>query len=191
MNTRIKIWLKKRWKDLIFFIIIGILFIPQVRHPIQVFVQGIFAGAPDQINEDQQKQLSSFNWSLQDLSGKPINLTSSKGEVILINSWATWCPPCIAEMPSLQALYNDYKDKVDFYFVSNEKSSVLRQWLTKKEYDFPVYQSMGPVPSQLNSSSIPTTYLIDRKGNIVIEEVGAHNWNSQKFRNLLENSLDE
>jgi thiol-disulfide isomerase/thioredoxin len=191
VNTKIKLWLKKRWKDLVFFAIIGLLFIPQVRQPVQVFVQQLFAGSPDEIQASEQQQLKEFNWSMRKLSGEAINLSSSKGEVMLINSWATWCPPCIAEMPSLQSLYNDFKDKVDFYFVSNEKSSVLRQWLSDKEYDLPVYQSMGPVPSQLNSSSLPTTYLINRKGNIVMEEVGANDWNSDAFRKKLEIYLKE
>lgn len=191
MNTRIKIWFKKRWKDLIFFLIVGLLFIPQVRQPLQVFVQELFAGAPDEINEEKQKQLSSFNWSLQDLSGKPINMESSKGEVIIVNNWATWCPPCIAEMPSFQDLYNDYKEKVTFYFVSNEKRNVLKKWLNDKGYDLPVFQSLGPIPKELNSSSIPTTYLISKQGKILMEEVGAHDWNSEKFRNILESSLSK
>lgn len=184
-------WLKKRWKDLLFFIIIGLLFIPQVRQPIQVFIQQLFAGSPDEIESTEQEELRNFDWQLQDLSGKPINLSSSSGNVILINSWATWCPPCIAEMPSLQSLYNDYKNKVDFYFVSNEKSNVLKRWLTQKSYNFPVYQTIGPTPRQLDSSSLPTTYVINKKGKIVVEEVGAHDWNSEDFRERLDGLVKE
>lgn len=126
-----------------------------------------------------------LNWALQDLDGNAHNMSASSGKVILINSWATWCPPCIAEMPSLQDLYNDYKDKVDFYFISNEKQNILKKWLNEKEYNFPVYQSMGPIPKELNSNSLPTTYVINKKGKIVVEEVGAHDWNSETFRSRL------
>jgi thiol-disulfide isomerase/thioredoxin len=181
-----KEWIKKKWKDILFFCLIGLLLIPQVRQPVQVFLQQLLAGSPNQIAENEQQILNTFDWSLQDLDGNQFNLRQSKGNVMLINSWATWCPPCIAEMPSLQLLYADYKHKVDFYFVSNEKKSLLKQWLKHKSFDLPVYQVNGRTPEQLNSSSLPTTYVIDRKGKIIIEEVGAHDWNSSDFRAKLD-----
>ena len=181
-----KKWIKKRWKDILFFLVIGLLLIPQVRQPVQVFLQQLLAGSPDEIVENEQQTLNSFYWSLQDLNGNQLNFQQSEGNVILVNSWATWCPPCIAEMPSLQLLYTDHKNKVDFYFVSNEKRSVLKQWLSIKSFDLPVYQANGRTPEQLNSSSLPTTYVIDRKGKIIIEEVGAHDWNSSDFRAKLD-----
>jgi thiol-disulfide isomerase/thioredoxin len=181
-----KEWIKKRWKDILFFSIIGLLLIPQVRQPVQVFLQQLFAGSPDELTESEQETLNTFDWSLQDLNGNYFNLRESKGKVILINSWATWCPPCIAEMPSLQLLYNDYKEKMDFYFVSNEKRSVLKQWMKQKTFDLPLFQVNGRTPEQLNSNSLPTTYIINRKGKIIIEEVGAHDWNSENFRTKLD-----
>lgn len=184
-------WLKKRWKDLLFFIIIGLLLIPQVRQPVQVFIQRLFAGTPEEISPETQKTLSALSWSLQDLQGNSFNLSSSKGKVILINIWATWCPPCIAEMPSLQEVYNSYGNRVDFYFISNEKKNVLKNWMNKNEYELPIYISIGPIPSALNSSSLPTTYVIDKHGNIVIEEVGAHDWNSDDFRKKLDRLIQE
>lgn len=190
MNTKIKLWIRKRWKDMLFLLVIGLLFIPQIRQPIQVYVQRVFAGSPEEITDDQQKKISSLNWALQDLKGKAHNMVNSKGKVILVNSWATWCPPCIAEMPSLQSLYNDYKEKVDFYFISNEKQNVLKQWMNESEYNFPVYQTMGPIPEGLNSSSLPTTYVINKQGKIVIEEVGAHDWNSESLRSKLDAMID-
>ena len=184
-------WIKKRWKDLVFILVIGLLFIPQIRQPIQVFVQGIFAGSPDEMDENQQKQLNNFEFALRNLNGESTNLSMSRGRVIIVNNWATWCAPCIAEMPSLQALYNDYKDDVDFYFISNEKKNVLVQWLKEKSYDLPIYQPVGPTPGQLNSSSIPTTYVITKAGKIVIEEVGAHDWNSDEFREKLDQLISD
>jgi len=184
-------WIKKRWKDLVFILIIGLLFIPQIRQPIQVFIQGVFAGSPVDLDKNAQKELSTFNFALRSLDGKNTKLSNSEGKVIIVNNWATWCPPCIAEMPSLQSLYNDYKDKVDFYFISNEKKNVLKMWLKEKSYDLPVFQPMGPTPKQLNSNSIPTTYVINKKGTIIIEEVGAHDWNSHAFRDRLDGMIGE
>lgn len=184
-----KFWIKKRWKDLALILAIGLLFVPQIRQPLQVFVQGIFAGSPDDLDKNQQQQLNDFQFALRDLNGVSTNLSKSEGRVVIINNWATWCAPCIAEMPSLQTLYNDYKDKVDFYFISYEKKNVLVQWLKEKSYDLPIFQPVGPTPGQLNSSSIPTTYVITKKGKIVIEEVGAHDWNSQEFRKKLNSML--
>jgi len=186
-----KAWLLKRWKDVLFFAFIGLLLIPQVRKPIQVFVQQLLAGNPQELSTSEQKRVEPFNWSLQNLQGEPRNLSQSKGEVILINSWATWCPPCIAEMPSLQALYDDFKQRVDFYFISNEKRQLLQKWLNQKSFKLPVYQTRGAIPPSLNSTSLPTTYVIDRKGFIRIEAVGAHDWNSSVFRQQLESLIAE
>lgn len=186
-----KTWLRKRWKDVLFFGLIGLLLIPQVRTPIQVFVQQLLAGDPRELSENEQKRIAPFEWSLQNLSGETKNLSQSRGNVILINSWATWCPPCIAEMPSLQALYNDFGNRIDFYFVSNENRELLQQWLDQKDFDFPVFQATGSVPAQLNSKSLPTTYVIDRKGIIRIEEVGAHDWNSAAIRQQLESMISD
>ena len=105
--------------------------------------------------------------------------------------WATWCPPCVAEMPSLQDLYNDYKDQVVFVFVTSEGAEKVTPFMEKNNYNLPIYNMMSKEPDLLSTQSIPTTYLINKKGEIVIKKTGAANWNSTKVRNQLDELIKE
>lgn len=145
--------------------------------------------SPSVENEKELSQISSYNWKLEDLNGNAFNLKNSKGRVTLVNIWATWCPPCIAEMPSLQALSNDYKNKIDIVLVSNETTEKVEEFLTKNNYDFPVYISAGNIPETFNVRSIPRTFLLDKEGHIIIDESGAANWNSKKVREIIDGLL--
>lgn len=169
-----------------------LLLIPQTRMPIQVFAQRLFSFSPSVVPEEKRKVISDYNWQLEELnSGRTEDLKSAKGEVILINLWATWCPPCIAEMPSLQNLYNDYGDRVNFYMVSSEKPVVLRNFIEKHGYDFPVYHALSEIPEVLGSKVLPTTYLISAEGEILISKTGSADWNSSRIRKLLDKLLQE
>ena len=109
----------------------------------------------------------------------------------MINFWATWCPPCIAEMPSLQALYDDYSDKVEFLFVTNEDFKTVDTFKKKKDFNFEVYNPVGTIPQSLQTSSIPRTFIINKKGEIVVDESGAVDWNSTTVRGQLDQLLSE
>lgn len=165
--------------------------IPQTRKPIQVFLQkGLAMISPSVIQESKRESVNDYNWELQNIDGGSINFNSSEEKVVLINFWATWCPPCIAEMPSLHKLHDDYKDKVDFYFVSNEELDVLSEFLKKNNYSFNVHVPKTKYPEAFDVSSIPRTFLIDKNGDIVIDKTGAANWNSEKVRNQIDKLLD-
>mgnify|MGYP003711237889 CR=1 FL=1 len=99
--------------------------------------------------DDVIETIHDFDWQLEDLEGTNINFNQSEGRVTLVNFWATWCPPCIAEMPSMQNLYNSYGDKVDFYFVSLEEAEILQKFIQKKGYKIPVYIPRSSLPEAL------------------------------------------
>ncbi|MDD2982454.1 MAG: TlpA disulfide reductase family protein [Crocinitomicaceae bacterium] len=185
----IKPWLKKRKWDVLTVVIIGLMFIPSVRMVVVSNMQRLFAGAPSEISVAEQKTVNSMDWVLLDLEGKTHNMSAAHGKIIVVNLWATWCPPCVAEMPSLQKLYAKYGDRVAFYFVSNEKVEVLNRFLTVKKYNFPVYIPGSEYPKEFNSNSLPTTYVIDPNGKIMMEEVGAHDWFSASFQKRLDEML--
>lgn len=183
---------KSQIKNLIFVLIIALMIIPQTRKPIQTFIQkGIAMFSPSIIDENKRDLVDDYNWQLQDIEGSSVNFNTSENKVVLINFWATWCPPCIAEMPSLHKLYDDYQDKIDFYFVSNEEVGVLNDFLSKNNYAFKVHIPKTKYPESFNVSSIPRTFLIDKDGNIVIDKTGAANWNSEKVRNQIDALLAE
>ncbi|WP_147677944.1 TlpA family protein disulfide reductase [Algibacter pacificus] len=177
--------------NIIFVILIVLLIIPQTRLPIQVFLhKGLALISPSEISENKQETLASYSgWDLIDSKGQRFNFKEAKGKVVFINFWATWCPPCIAEMPSIDHLYKDYSDRVVFLLVSNEEAKAITNFQSKNDYSFKFHQQLTQAPKVLQTSSIPQTYIIDKKGHIVMDKTGAANWNSDSVRNLLDDLL--
>lgn len=184
-------FLKKHWSTLLLLTFVALLFIPQTGTPIKVFFNRLIAFSPSEIAKEDQETLSDYNWKLQDLNGNTANFSSAEGTVILMNVWATWCPPCLAEMPSMQALYNRYNTEVTFYFVSLEDTETLQRFMTKKGYDFPVYATQEIFPKALETNSFPTTYLISKNGNIVMNKKGAADWDSDAVHQAIDALLAE
>lgn len=176
-------------KNILFFVILVLLIIPQTRKPIQVMLHKGFAlFSPSVKTEADSKVIHYASWQLQDIEGNTVNFKDFKGKVVLINFWATWCPPCIAEMPNLQKLHDAYKDKVVFLFVSNEKKEKIDAFLSKNKYSFNVFSPLEN-PSEFEVSSIPRTLLINKEGKIIIDKEGAANWNSETVRKTLDDLL--
>ncbi len=181
---------KSKRNNIIFLVVILLLLIPQTRQPIQIFLQkGLAMISPSVIKEDNRVTLSDYDWQLVDEHGESYNFNDAKGKVVLINFWATWCPPCIAEMPNLEKLYKDYKDEVIFLFVSNETQEVISNFKKKNDYDFVVHASITQNPKLLEATSIPRTFILNQQGHIVIDKTGAADWNSDKVRKLLDDLL--
>lgn len=180
---------KNQWSNIIIAIIILVLIIPGTRKPLQIFFNKVFSFSPSVTSEENRKTIASYEWVLEKNNKDKLNFSQLEGEVIIVNFWATWCPPCIAEMPSFQELYEDYKDKVTFLFVSSEDHETVRGFLYRKNYTLPAYRPLSNSPEPLNGNTLPTTYLIDKKGNIVIQRVGAANWNSDNVRNTIDQLL--
>src|SRR5690554_6776339 len=99
-------FLKKNWSNVLFGVLVVLLIIPQTRMPIQVFVQRLIAFSPSEVAVEKRVVLEDYNWDLRKLDGGAANMRESNGKVAIINLWATWCPPYVAEMPSFQKLYN-------------------------------------------------------------------------------------
>jgi thiol-disulfide isomerase/thioredoxin len=179
-------------KNIFFLAVITLLIIPQTRQQIQIALHTVLAKlSPSVEKDDAIEQVSSYKWKLQDLDGNNFQFGEAKGKVTFVNIWATWCPPCIAEMPSIQELYNDYSNKIEFVIVSNEKQEVVKKFLEKKNYNFKTYTPLSRAPETFNVSSIPRTFLIDNDGNIIIDESGAANWNSETVRNTIDKLLKD
>ena len=171
--------------NIIFVLAVAILLYPPSR---EWFMRQI-AFSPSINKVEEADKVTNYNWNLKGLNADNINFNELEEKVVFINFWATWCPPCRAEMPMIQELYDDYKDKVDFYFVSNEKVEILNEFLTKNNYSFKVHIPKTKYPEMFDVSGIPRTFLIDKKGNIVINKTGAANWNSDKVRNQIDELL--
>lgn len=147
---------------------------------------------PSIVENNARKTLSTYDVSFKAINNaENVNLKDLSGKVVFINHWATWCPPCRAEMPSLDALYKDYKDKIIFLFVASDNKREVTKYYTKNGFDFPTYNTISSIPKEINTSSIPATFILDKKGNVALEEFGPENWNTESVRATLDALLAE
>ncbi len=184
---------KNKLSNILFIGLITLFIIPQTRTFIQVNLQKLIVAVspfgPEAIAKKDQVILAPFDYKLSTLDDVAINTPVGKGKVTFISYWATWCPPCIAEIPSLEELYNDYGNKINFLFITNENSERVKRFLDKKGLNIPAVLPRMNMPETLFERSIPTNYIIDKKGSIVLKEHGAADWNSQEIRDLLDTLL--
>ena len=109
------------------------------------------------------------------------SLSSYRGKVVILNFWATWCPPCRAEMPSMETLYQRFKDQgLEILAVDiREEESVVRQFIQNNKYTFPVMlDSDGRVSSMYGIQAIPTSFILNREGKIIGRVVGSIYWDT-------------
>lgn len=188
---------KKTLYNILFFGFIIFLFTPFGLGTRAKLTQGFayiksFAFSPSVEKVEERIALDTYDLSLKGIvSADDINLKSLKGKVVFINYWATWCPPCIGEMPMINNLYTDYKDKLIFLFVTTDEKEKIEKFYAKNDYNFPTYHQLSAPPEQLEVSTIPTTYILDKEGKLALSEYGAANWNSDKVRSLLDKLISE
>lgn len=182
---------KNKWSDILLIVFILALIIPQTRKPIQIFVNKLISFSPSVNDENDRDKIADYYWVLEDINGKRTEFSDFQDEVVIVNFWATWCPPCLAEMPDFQDLYADYQGKVKFFFVTNEQHQTVDAFLKRKGYTIPTYKMLTRAPEPFDGSTLPTTYVLDRNGGIVVDKVGTAKWNSDSFRKTLDKLLSE
>ncbi|WP_432473690.1 TlpA disulfide reductase family protein [Amphritea sp. HPY] len=135
-----------------------------------------------------------------DLEGNIVDLNAYQGKVVLLNFWATWCPPCIKEMPSMQSLQNRFsEDRFQVIAVNmGQTPTTVESFLLEREFEFslPVYlDEKGVAFRALNIAGMPSSFLLDAKGNILEKIVGAREWdhpdNVAALKNLLSDQQAE
>lgn len=164
------------------------LFTPVGFH-IQVWVNRILSQNPKPVASRTLDSPDLHGWKLKEMNGETILGDELIGQVVLINFWASWCPPCVAEMPSLDKLHEEYGERARFLFVARDQQDRVVSYMEKNSYDFPVYFEKGLTPKGLYNNSLPTTYILDKSGRIVVGHVGAADWYSDNARNLLDSLI--
>ncbi|EIJ37608.1 thiol-disulfide isomerase-like thioredoxin [Galbibacter orientalis DSM 19592] len=130
-----------------------------------------------------------YNLKLTDRDGNIHSLEEFKGKVIFLNFWATWCPPCVAEMPSIDKLHEEMGDDVAFVLLSfDDDFEKAKAFDKRKGYNLPIYAPASNLPAMFQSSALPTTYVIDAKGNLALTHKGMADYSDPEFKNFL-NSL--
>ena len=151
---------------------------------------GAASGTPPRANGAARAAAPDF--TLTDLDGKPVQLSALKGKVVLLDFWATWCPPCRAEIPHFIELYNSYKSQgLEVVGLSvREKPEVVRAFVKEKDIPYPVAITTGQQEKAYGGiQGIPTTFLIDKKGRIAGKYLGYHE--KQEFEQKIKSLLAE
>jgi len=135
-----------------------------------------------------------WDFTLPNLSGESVHLTDFKGNVVLLNFFGTWCPPCREEMPSLEKAFQTNKDRgfVVLGIAGDKEKATVESFVQTYKLSFPVLLDReSQVFKQYYVRGIPVTYLLDRQGRIAGMYRGEADWNSDKARALIDHLLQE
>ncbi|NNL43411.1 MAG: TlpA family protein disulfide reductase [Desulfobacterales bacterium] len=130
------------------------------------------------------------------LDGQKVSLADSKGKVVLLNIWATWCAPCVAEMPSMEKLYRELKDEGFVLLavsVDETGTDAVAPFMKKHKLGFPVLlDTVGDIKSLYQVTGIPESFIIDKNGIIIEKIIGPRDWAASGairfFRNLVQSN---
>jgi thiol-disulfide isomerase/thioredoxin len=128
------------------------------------------------------------NISFKNDKGEIVNMNDLKGKVVFINFWATWCPPCIAEMPSIATLYERLKGNSEVVFLIVEiegESDKANKFMAGKQLNLPVYYPNSQIPKEWLGGSIPTTLIINKHGEIATKHKGLADYSRQEVSDFI------
>lgn len=130
-------------------------------------------------------QLDFSQYTIRNLDGKEVRMESFSGKTVFLNFWATWCPDCVREMPSIVSVMQQLdSSRVVFLFVSDESPEKIRSFDERKKFPFRYYTISKPLP-EIGIHAIPTTYIMNKKGEVVFEKVGGTDWSQPDKINML------
>ena len=131
--------------------------------------------------------------ALKGYNGTPdANLADFRGKVVFINFWGSWCPPCVEEMPSIQKLYESKGQEVAFVLITmKDQPEKFIPFLKKHNYTMPVYEASSLLPKKLIPGSFPTTYILNKKGEVVLKEIKSKDWNRPEMQEMINQLVSE
>ena len=144
--------------------------------------------------EEMKDRSAAPDFTLSDPAGKKVSLKDYRGKIVFLNFWASWCAPCRAEMPGMDRLYREFKDKgleMLAVNVKDKRDDALR-FMKELKISYPVAMDPeGEVGLLYGAWGMPTTYLIDRKGQVLARMWGPADWYSPGARNLIRTLVEQ
>lgn len=134
------------------------------------------------------------NFTLMSAQGHDISLSDYRGKFVLLNFWATWCPPCIKEMPALNVLHNKLKGRNGLYVVAVHAGPALatvKKFLKDNPVDYDVVIDKNMSLSSWQVSGLPTTFLINPDGKVIYKATGEREWDSEEMINFIKSIMKE
>lgn len=128
---------------------------------------------------------ATFDMQMKNSKGEQVSMEEFQGKVIFFNVWATWCAPCIKEMPTIHNLYKQVQDRDDVVFLMLSMDQDFEKAIEFKEangYEFEIYRLTGPMPAMYHTKLIPTTFIINSEGKLVLQHDGMGEFDSEEFK---------
>ncbi|WP_121356461.1 TlpA family protein disulfide reductase [Flavisolibacter nicotianae] len=128
------------------------------------------------------------SFAIQDMQGRKLNLQSLKGKKVFVNLWASWCPPCRREMPSIEKLSQAVDaNRVMFVMISlDDQFEQAKQFVKAKKMQLPVYYPTENLPAMFRVPYIPATFIFDEKGELIKQVGGSDDYNTARYKALLQ-----
>ncbi|MEO0573025.1 MAG: TlpA disulfide reductase family protein [Bacteroidota bacterium] len=180
---------KKTVLNVLLIIVVISFFVTPMGHYGKIFLNRIFSFAPKLIEVDRRQQLSDYNWKLKDAQWNFFSFKKSEGKVVFINFWASWRLPSEAELASVQALYDRYQGKVDFYIITDEEREPVEVFMKKHGFSFPLTYLIIGEAAPIIIPEPPHSFLIDQEGFILMENDGIADWNANKVHSVINGLL--
>ncbi|RCU42485.1 TlpA family protein disulfide reductase [Chryseobacterium lacus] len=194
---KIKKWLRNNWGTAIMFLFFLLLLVsPNFKTWVmrQIISTGIMNAKVEKKEVISSSKTPAENFMVMDNSGNTINTSDLKGKVVFMNFWASWCPPCRAEFPSIQKFYERYKDNPGVIFLTvnlDEDPGLGEAYLKKEQFTVPFLVPAGNIPSAYFSGSLPTTVVLDKNGGIRLQHAGMADYSKASFYKEIDALLDE
>lgn len=135
-----------------------------------------------------EQKAASYDLRLTGFDGKQVSFSDFKRKTIFLNFWASWCPPCRAEMPTIQSIYDKLKNQPNLVFILislDEDTTKAKKFIKEEGFNFPVYFINGYLPQIYNIGTIPSTFIISKEGTIVAKRAGMYDYNTKYFIRFL------
>lgn len=176
---------------IMFLSIIAMLINPEVKSNVIQGLMKIGLFQPD-VSEYQDRVKETFvdnSVAFKGQEGEIISLNDLKGKVVFLNFWATWCPPCIAEMPAINKMSQHFKNDNNVVILMVDADNNLEKsmkFMKRRKYNLSVFTPATSIPENMFQSALPTTLVINKKGQIVFKHEGNADYNNQKFIDFID-----
>lgn len=154
----------------------------------QVMRTGFFSAKIEQKSASDSSSILAMPLTYRNANGEIASTENMTGKIVFINFWASWCPPCRAEMPSMNDMYQQLKNNPDYVFIfinMDEKPQTGKDYLAKNGFSIPLERAEGFLPTDLYTGTLPTTVVLDKKGRIVMKHSGMADYNANTFKKQL------
>ncbi|MDO4225494.1 MAG: TlpA disulfide reductase family protein [Bergeyella zoohelcum] len=166
----------------ILIIVAGVFAVPSFR-------QLLFTSA--EVKSVESISDANYDIELKGINVPNANLKDFKGKKLLfLNFWGTWCPPCKQEWPSIQRLYESKQGKMEFVLIAmQDEEEKVRGFLERNQFTAPVYIAQSPIEESLLPKVFPTTFILDKDGNVLMKEEGLKDWQAKSVLDFIEEQL--